>query len=92
MISAKRAERRGDLYMSEIPTTPRIIPTGPATGILPSRSSKGTPITVIGTEAIRSGFDAKCLEQALNSRQSPGVTRTQSHLREMEQRLSLNRL
>ena len=48
--------------------------TGEATGFLPAPGSRGKPITVIGTEAIRSGFDAKCLEQALNSRGAPGVT------------------
>lgn len=53
---------------------PTITATGEATGFLPARDSKGKPITVIGTDAIRSGFDAKCLEQALNSRSAPGVT------------------
>jgi tRNA-splicing ligase RtcB len=33
-----------------------------------------TPITVIGTQAIRDGFDAACLRQAINSRLGPGVT------------------
>lgn len=55
-------------------TTPAIHVTGEATGFLPARDSRGKPITVIGTEAIRQGFDAKCLEQALNSRSAPGVT------------------
>src|SRR4026208_1084599 len=53
---------------------PAIAPTGEATAILPARDNRGKPITVIGTEAIRQGFDAKCLEQALNSRGAPGVT------------------
>lgn len=48
--------------------------TGEATGFLPAPESRGKPITVIGTEPIRQGFDAKCLEQALNSRGAPGVT------------------
>src|SRR4028119_1800439 len=48
--------------------------TGEATGFLPAPGSRGKPITVIGTEAIRQGFDAKCLGQALNSRGAPGVT------------------
>lgn len=48
--------------------------TGEATGFLPARDNKGKPITVIGTEAIRRGFDDKCIEQALNSRSAPGVT------------------
>ena len=55
-------------------TKPTISATGEATGFLPARDSRGKPITVIGTEAIRQGFDAKCLEQALNSRSAPGVT------------------
>lgn len=48
--------------------------TGEATGFLPARNSQGKPITVIATEAIQQTFDAKCLEQALNSRSAPGVT------------------
>jgi tRNA-splicing ligase RtcB len=48
--------------------------TGEATGFLPARDSKGKPITVIATEAIQQTFDAKCIEQALNSRSAPGVT------------------
>ena len=50
------------------------IPTGPATAILPARRTNLSPITVIGTEKIRDGFDAMCIEQALNSREAPGVT------------------
>src|ERR1700760_2788961 len=53
---------------------PSISVTGEATGFLPAPGSRGKPITVIGTDAIRAGFDAKCLEQALNSRGAPGVT------------------
>src|SRR2546421_12548882 len=53
---------------------PTITPTGEATAILPARDNRGKPITVIGTEAIREGFDARCLEQALNSRGAPGVS------------------
>lgn len=48
--------------------------TGEAEAILPARNNAGKPITVIATEAIRSGFDDLCLEQALNSRSAPGVT------------------
>lgn len=33
----------------------------------------GKPITVIGTKAIRDGFDSVCLRQAINSRMAPGV-------------------
>ncbi len=54
-------------------TTPFHI-TGEAEAILPARDNKGKPITVIGTEAIRSSFDQACLTQALNSRSAPGVT------------------
>ncbi len=56
------------------PTASSIIPTGEATGILPLPDSAGPPITVIGTEAIRSTFDDVCLKQALNARLAPGVT------------------
>ncbi|MHC4996665.1 MAG: RtcB family protein, partial [Planctomycetota bacterium] len=34
---------------------------------------KGKPVTVIGTEPIRQGFDSVCLRQAINSRMAPGV-------------------
>ena len=54
--------------------TSEFIATGDATAILPARNSSMKPITVIGTEAIRNGFDAGCIEQALNSRGAPGVT------------------
>lgn len=48
--------------------------TGEATGFIPLPGGQGKPITVIGTHAIRDTFDAKCIEQALNSRTAPGVT------------------
>ena len=48
--------------------------TGGATGFIPSPGDKGKPITVIGTNSIRAGFDATCLQQALNARSAPGVT------------------
>ncbi len=48
--------------------------TAEAEAFLPMRDSSGKPITVIGTEAIRSTFDQFCIEQALNSRAAPGVT------------------
>ena len=60
--------------MSDEIKTSGIIATGEATAILPARNSSMKPITVIGTEAIRNGFDAGCIEQALNSRGAPGVT------------------
>ena len=53
---------------------PVIQPTGEATGFIPAPDNKGKPITVIGTAAIRETFDAKCIEQSLNSRGAPGVT------------------
>ena len=59
--------------MSDINPT-QIHATGEATGFIPAPDNKGKPITVIGTEAIRAGFDATCLQQALNSRSAPGVT------------------
>ena len=60
--------------MNEAATKPVIQPTGEATGFIPAPGDKGKPITVIGTAAIRDAFDAKCIEQALNSRGAPGVT------------------
>ena len=60
--------------MSDEIKAPKFIATGDATAILPARDSGMKPITVIGTEAIRNGFDAGCIEQALNSRGAPGVT------------------
>jgi tRNA-splicing ligase RtcB len=47
--------------------------TGEATGFLPLPDSRGRPITVIGTRAIRETFDEVCLQQAVNSRLAPGV-------------------
>src|SRR4051794_38720812 len=48
--------------------------TGEATGFIPAPRDKGKPITVIGTNSIRAGFDATCLQQALNARSAPGVS------------------
>ena len=48
--------------------------TGEATGFISAAGDKGKPITVIGTNSIRAGFDATCLQQALNARSAPGVT------------------
>src|SRR5438552_11838590 len=47
--------------------------TGEATGFISAPGDKGKPITVIGTNSIRAGFDATCLQQALNARSAPGV-------------------
>ena len=60
--------------MSETVAKPTMVATGEATAILPTRDNNSKPITVIGTQAIRDGFDAGCLQQALNSRGAPGVT------------------
>ena len=48
--------------------------TGEATGFIPAPGDKGKPITVIGTNSIRAGFDATCLQQAPNARSAHGVT------------------
>src|SRR3954469_9823322 len=48
-----------------------IVATDTATGLLPVEGR--TPITVIGTNSIRAGFDGKCLQQAINSALAPGV-------------------
>jgi tRNA-splicing ligase RtcB len=52
---------------------PMLIPTGDATAMLPVAGGKEKPVTVIGTEAIRKTFDAKCLQQVANTRMAPGV-------------------
>ena len=59
--------------MSDTKST-QIHATGEATGFIPASGDKGKPITVIGTNSIRAGFDATCLQQALNARGAPGVT------------------
>ena len=51
---------------------PALISTGNATAILPAGNV--SPITVIGTEAIRATFDDQTLRQAIHSRLAPGVT------------------
>ena len=53
--------------------TPKLIPTDEAIAILPCNGLP--PVTVIGTEKIRETFDEVCLQQAINSRMSPGVTK-----------------
>lgn len=50
-----------------------MIATGEATAILPA-GDRHSPVKVFGTEAIRETFDELCLQQAINSRQAPGVT------------------
>ncbi|MDD2709844.1 MAG: RtcB family protein [Verrucomicrobiae bacterium] len=60
--------------MNAPPPNISIIPDGPATGFIPAPGNQGKPITVIANETIRKGFDAKCLQQAINSRAAPGVT------------------
>lgn len=62
------------MYIDPNTPKPPITATGEAVGFLPARNSQGKPITVIGTEPIRNGFDAICLQQAINSRAAPGVT------------------
>ena len=56
------------------PSQPRFIETGEATAIMPVAGGKVSPITVIGTAAIRADFDDLCIKQAINSRLAPGVT------------------
>ena len=57
---------------STVSPGPRIRVTGEATGFIPVGDR--SPITVIGTDAIRDGFDDVCIQQAINSRLAPGVT------------------
>lgn len=56
------------------PMNRAVVSTGEATGFIPVQNGKLTPITVIGTDAIRSTFDDLCIRQAINSRCAPGVT------------------
>lgn len=58
--------------MTQISEHLQIVAGDHAVGILPV--AHGKPITVIGTDAIRAGFDERCLQQAMNSRLAPGVT------------------
>lgn len=60
--------------MSELETVmkAKMNVTGPATAELEAPGL--SPVTVIGTEAIRQTFDEKTIRQALNARFSPGVT------------------
>lgn len=51
---------------------PHVIATDTAVGMIPVGNR--TPITVIGTNSIRAGFETNCLQQAINSRLAPGVT------------------
>ncbi len=53
---------------------PTIHKTSDALGFIPLPDNSGKPITVVGTDAIRDGFDEQCLQQAVNSRLAPGVT------------------
>ena len=58
----------------EVATKREFVSTGQATAILPDKNTRGKPITLIGTEAIRKTFDEMCIKQAINSRNAPGVT------------------
>jgi len=58
---------------TKTPLTESLVTTGEATAILPT-GGKTKPITVIGNDSIRSGFEEGCLQQAINSRMAPGVT------------------
>ena len=60
------------MSISTTTNKPPMISTGEATAILPTETT--SPVKVFGTEAIRATFDDLCLQQALNSRQAPGVT------------------
>jgi len=52
--------------------SPHVVATDTAVGFVAVKDRK--PITVIGNNSIRAGFDARCLQQAINSRLAPGVT------------------
>lgn len=55
--------------MTQISEHLQIVAGDHAVGILPV--AHGKPITVIGTDAIRAGFDERCLQQAMNSPLAP---------------------
>ena len=61
--------------MTATSSPPQLIPTGEATAVLhaPGAGGGSEPIQVIGTAAIRRGFDEVCLQQAINVRGAPGV-------------------
>lgn len=59
--------------MSEQGPIAGIVSVGEAVGLL-SVDDRLSPITVIGTEAIRRTFDSLCIQQALNARRAPGVS------------------
>ena len=48
--------------------------TGEATATLPVGGAL-SPITVIGNDEIRPTFDAQTIQQAINCRRSPGISR-----------------
>jgi tRNA-splicing ligase RtcB len=52
-----------------------ITPISEAVAHLHGSDPAAEPITVIGTDPIRSSFDQLCLQQALNTRDAPGVSR-----------------
>ena len=52
----------------------KFIPEGDAIALLPLPGSALKPIVVIGTDAIRRGFDPTCLKQAIATRAAPGVS------------------
>ncbi|NOX58292.1 MAG: RtcB family protein, partial [Planctomycetes bacterium] len=59
--------------MKDSNVSSKLVSTGEATAILPVADGKVSPITVIGTEAIRATFDDSTLRQATNARLAPGV-------------------
>ena len=52
----------------------KIIPIDQASGVIPLEGRP--PITVIGTQEIRDGFEQGCLDQAVNAATSPGIIKT----------------
>ena len=59
--------------LSKQPDASGITVTGEATGVVDLGDSV-SPIQVIGTEAIREGFGASCIQQAIAARLAPGVS------------------
>src|SRR5690242_19842538 len=51
------------------------------TGFVPAPGDEGKPMTIIGTNSIRAGLDATCLQQAINADSATGCDRSRPQSR-----------
>ncbi|MCH9649597.1 MAG: RtcB family protein [Deltaproteobacteria bacterium] len=72
-MASKKADFQNTSVRAANSSASPFVATGEATALLPVKDGAKKPITVIGTEVIRAGFDDLCLQQAQNSRLAPGV-------------------